>query len=176
MATTYTLISSNTLSSSSSAVTFTSIPATYTDLVLRYSARSTADGGTVAASVNIQLYLNNVTSGTNYSSTYLQGTGSAASSGRESNTNKIYAPYANGLSATSNTFGNGEIYIPNYTASQNRVVGGFGVSETNATAAIMATYADLYRDTTAVSRIDLYLNGGDFVSGSSFYLYGIKNS
>ena len=39
-ANTYTLISSNVLASSAATVTFSSIPATYTDLVLRVSARN----------------------------------------------------------------------------------------------------------------------------------------
>ena len=176
MANTYTLISSNTLSGSAASVTFSSIPSTYTDLVLRYSARSDADGGTIAASMNMQIYLNGVTSGTSYSYTYLQGNGSATASGRASSTNQMKAPYADGLSATANSFGNGEIYIPSYTASQSRPISGFGVSETNASAAIMWTIADLYQNSTAVSQISLYPDGGNFVSGSSFYLYGIKNS
>ena len=45
MPATYTLIASNTLSSAAASVTFSAIPATYTDLVLRYSARS--DGASV---------------------------------------------------------------------------------------------------------------------------------
>ena len=40
MATTYTLITSQTLASSAASVTFSSIPSTYTDLVLRVSART----------------------------------------------------------------------------------------------------------------------------------------
>lgn len=172
MANTYTLIASNTLSTSASFVTFSSIPQTYTDLLVRYSHRSTH----ASVTVNGQLYINNVTSGTKYSSTSLSGDGSAASSTRESNTNKIYYPTGTGSSATSNTFGSGEVYIPNYTASQNRVVSGFGVSETDATAAQIEIRAQLYRDTTAVTRLDFYLNFGDLASGSSFFLYGIKNS
>jgi hypothetical protein len=40
MANTYTLIASNTLGASAASVTFSAIPSTYTDLVVRYSAAS----------------------------------------------------------------------------------------------------------------------------------------
>jgi hypothetical protein len=175
MATTYKLISSNTLSSSVASVTFSSIPGTYTDLVLQISARGTN------ASVDsyITYYLNSGGTGLQ-SETYLGGTGSTTESGRTTNSNGGIGSQGfisiSGGSATSNTFGSVEIYIPSYTASQNKPTGNFGVSESNQTAVQMGITAGLWRNTAAVTSIVLSAGSGNFASGSSFYLYGIKNS
>ena len=173
MPSTYTLISSNVLSSSAASVTFSAIPATYTDLVVRCSARSDAAG----TSDRMRIYFNGETTGTNYSGTNLQGTGSVAASGSDANDAGAILGAIDAATATASTFGNGEIYIPSYTVSQNKPFSDFSASENNATAASIRIYADLWRNTAAITSLQLVVNsGGNFVSGSSFYLYGIKNS
>ncbi len=175
MATTYTLISSSTLSSSAASVTFSSIPSTYTDLVLKISAR--ADTATGAGHIRMSID-NNVS--TNYAGTRLYGTGSGAFSARYSTGSTTYwlaYDASEGTSYTSSTFANTEIYLPNYASSANKVMSEFGATETNAANANMSITASLFTGTSAISQIDLTPNsGGNFVSGSSFYLYGIKNS
>ena len=174
MASTYTLISSNTLSSSAASVTFSSIPSTYTDLVLRVSARSD-NGGSSYDYCNLVF---NSDTAANYSETWIRGNGSTAASSRSTGDIALFGIFAaDGNTATANTFGNTEFYIPNYTSTANRPVGQFGVTETNATAALMAAQAALYRGTSAISRIDIQPYAGtNWLTGSSFYLYGIKNS
>jgi hypothetical protein len=168
---TYTLISSNVLTASAASVTFSSIPATYTDLVLRVSARD--DSATVQQ--QFLLRLNGDTSSL-YSITYLEGNGSAASSGNQAASYIGRTPVV-GASATSNTFNNAEFYIPSYTAAQNKPISVFGASETNATAAQIDAIAGLYRSSTAISSLTALCAGAaQFVSGSSFYLYGISNA
>jgi hypothetical protein len=170
MPNTYTLIASNTLSSSAASVTFSSIPGTYTDLVLKVSARDSADTPVSALSIRF-----NSDTATNYSLTRLDGDGSAASSGRTSNSTAIGQALIEPSTYTANTFGSFELYIPSYTASQNKPSGFFGVSETNATAAEIRAAAFLWRNTAAISTIAMTAPN-NFVSGSSFFLYGIKNS
>jgi hypothetical protein len=167
---TYTLISSNVLASSAASVTFSSIPATYTDLVVRASAR----GDTASVIMNVDLNFNGVT-GTSYSYTYLQGNGSAASSGRDSSQPNSYVGYVPSASATSDTFGNLEVYIPSYTASQNKPVSTISHQENNNTQGFVRAYATLFSNTSAISSITL-TTPSNFVSGSSFYLYGISNA
>ena len=169
MATTYTLISSNVLSSSAASVTFNSIPSTYTDLVLRVSARNDSNDSLIL------MTFNGDTSGV-WSRTSLRGDGSAASSGNNTSLARMQLEYADISTNTASTFNNMEIYIPSYLASQNKPISNFGVQETNATAASMAASAGLWRITSAVSSITLSFSASNFVSGSSFYLYGIKNS
>ena len=172
MPSTYTLIASNTLSTSAASVTFSSIPATFTDLVLRVSARSNT-----ASTVNdtFGIIVNENT--TNYSLTRLQGTGSAASSVRLSSANSWYGDFLPGNTATASTFGTMELYFPSYLSTQNKTASIVSMSETNATGASMSASAFLWQVTDAISSIRLITDGGgSFVSGSSFYLYGIKNS
>lgn len=175
MANTYTLISSNELSSSAASVTFSAIPSTYTDLVLRYSARTNE-----AAIYNDTKVTFNGSTASNYSVILLYGTPTDVSSLRSSNAANLGRNYIDGANATSNTFASGEIYIPSYTVSQNKPISGFSVVENNSSTAygnLIATIAGLFRDTTAISSITMAAQGStQFVSGSSFYLYGIKSS
>jgi len=171
MANTYTLIASNTLSSSAASVTFSAIPNTYTDLVLRVSSRNN-DTGT---SEGFLTQFNSDTS-TNYSWRALLVGGGAPGSQGYSNQADIENRQA-GNGATSNTFSSMEIYIPSYTASQNKPVSSYYVIEKNVTDAYIGVEAGLWRNTAAISSIKLFNNGSIvFASGSSFFLYGIKNS
>lgn len=174
MAATYTLISSNTLSGSAASITFSSIPSTYTDLVLRVSARSTR----TANSNNLDLRLNGDSSAL-YSYTNIYASGTSVASQRGSAATEIFVGTMPAANATANTFLSAEIYIPSYTASQNKPLGSISVFENNsATVNEIDGNANLYRSTTAISSITLYSGAGsfNFDTGSSFYLYGIKNS
>jgi hypothetical protein len=174
MANTYTLIASNTLSTSAASVTFSSIPATYTDLVLKFSARCDAAGST---SADLKLELN-ADSSSLYSDTSLTGDGTNAGSARASN--QAFIGFSNGIagnSTTANTFSSNEIYIPAYLVSQNKPLSNFNAVEHNATAARLRATAGLYRSTSVITSAKLTPEAGSsFVSGSSFFLYGIKNS
>jgi len=173
MAATYELIASNTLSSSAATVTFSSIPATYTDLVLKITARSDA------AQINslLRMRLNGVTA-SEYSRTRFYAVGSDSYSERNSNQgNSTDVAFVNGSTTTSDTFANIEIYIPSYLASANKPISSnFGVENNSTTENSVGGHAYLWRNTTAINEIRLEIAGADFVSGSSFFLYGIKNS
>jgi len=171
MATTYTLIASNTLSSSAASVTFSAIPNTFTDLVLRVSARGDAAGG----STEINLLING-SSAANYSNTNLYGDASSPGSNRESNSTRIQLFVTDGSTATANTFSSHEVYLPNYTGSANKVVSSFNVQERNiSNPAFIDVTASLRSVTDAITSLTL-ITASNFVSGSSFFLYGIKNS
>lgn len=166
------LITSTTLGSSAASVTFSSIPATYTDLILKVSAR-TDRVNTVDL---IDLLINNNTSAI-YSYTFISGNGTSATSGSGSAGTIGYGPWVDADSSTASTFGNAEIYIPSYTASQNKPFSIFPVTENNATYGLTRPVAGLFSSTAAISSIRLTSNAGNnFVSGSTFTLYGLKNS
>ena len=168
MAVTYELIKGETLASSAASYTFTAIPSTYTDLVVRSSARWEYDGyGT------IQLQLNGST--TNDSSTEVVAYDvTNVASGRY--TTISFGGMTSGT-GTSNTFSSNELYIPNYTSSANKPTSLFTVAENNSntTGTYIAATANLWSNTAAITSITL-VSGSNFVAGSSFYLYGIKNS
>ena len=173
MPSTYTLISSNVLSSSAASVTFSAIPSTYTDLVLRCSTR----GERSAVIDNIVIRFNS-DSANNYSNTIITGVGTTASSFRNANTSSLALNTSNGNTSTSSTFGSFEMYIPNYTATTTRPISTISLSEDNSTNnAYLRVLANQYRGSAAISSIVLTPEiGPNWLSGSSFYLYGIKNS
>ena len=175
MPATYNLIASNTLTTTTATITFNNIPATYTDLVLRATTRIT---DALSAGSPMQVRLNNNTSAI-YSTTQLRGSGSAgSSSSRYSNDVFTNGILSNGGSTTSSTFASIEIYIPSYAnTTQNKVMSAISSTENNASTAFIDATAHLVRTTSAISRIDILdTNANNFVSGSSFFLYGIKNS
>ena len=165
---TYTLISSNVLASSAASVTFSAIPATYTDLVVRLSVRGDNTG------LILEMTLNSATS--TYSNTLLLGNGATASSTRNTGQAYLRAGYVNPSGSTASTFSSGEIYIPNYTSTTDKPMSSLGMTENNATTAYIANYANLWQTSSAITSISLQVTGQNFVSGSSFYLYGISNA
>jgi hypothetical protein len=174
MANTYELISSNTLASDITSVTFSSIPQTYTDLVIRYSAR-TNGGGIVGDTCNITF---NSDTGNNYSRVTIRSNGSAGTSHIAANASSVnFHTNVNGSGGTANTFANIEIYIPNYTLTSTRPISVSNVQENN-TATLAAVYsgASQYRGSSGISSITWDAPGSLFLTNSSFYLYGIKNS
>ena len=170
---TYTLISSNVLSSSAASVTFSAIPATYTDLVVKFSARW--DQASLQGKSTARF---NGVSTTTYSYTQLYDSAGSVGSYTAGTLTELNLDYAiNGTLTTSNTFTNGEMYIPSYTASQNKPVSYFNVLENNsATDAYITVNAELWRNTAAITQVALFPHYGNYVSGSSFYLYGISNA
>jgi hypothetical protein len=172
---TYTLISSQVLGSSAASVTFSSIPSTYKDLVLKTSIRTD-----YASTIDYLFMTINGDTSAKYSWTRLQGNGSAATSGRQAASaptpasGTIYFGFLDGNTTTSNTFANGEIYIPNYTSTTSKQISTYSATENNATQAFIDAFANLYTGTSAISSLLLQpQSGNNFVSGSSFYLYGI---
>jgi hypothetical protein len=116
--------------------------------------------------------LNNST--TNWTTAYLQGNGSGTST---SLTTSVPDFFGSGGNTTSNTFGSGSIYIPNYTASTNKYLSMDFVSENNATGAFSAmarTVSALWSNSTAVSSFQLVADGSDNLAvGTTVSIYGI---
>jgi hypothetical protein len=168
MPNTYTLISSNVLGSSAASVTFSSIPATFTDLVLKVSNRTNDTG----VGNGFTLTYNGVS--TNYSNTSIYGDGSTSASSRSSTAGMMWV---NGSTETSNTFASVELYVPNYAGSTYKPSSNFAAMENNAAATTyIGAQARLWSNTAAITSMTLTPSVGSWVSGSSFYLYGIKNS
>jgi hypothetical protein len=147
-------------SGGSSTLTFSNIPQGYTDLKLNFSVRNTGDFNTVG------LTINGVS--TNQTARRLSGNGSAAGT-------STYTEVQNNPSgATTNTFGNGSIYIPNYTLSNNKSISIDVVSENNATLAYANLEAWLWSSTAAITSLALTgINSGTLAQYSTATLYGI---
>ena len=162
MATTYTLISSVTVGSATNTISFTSIPQTYTDLVIKASLRGSTTTTTFAVQVNN-------TTVTSVIRLYGGGSGSGAS-------DTFNEHYINPSDFTANVFGNTELYLPNYTGSATKSYSVDSVGENNATQAYMNLAANSTGSTSAITSINLIRTSGNFVQYSTAYLYGISNA
>jgi hypothetical protein len=149
----------------SASFDFTSIPATYTDLIVKFSIRELT-----GTSYTCGIRFNGST--TTYTRIDIRGNGAAASSGSATN----IEPIVNSSGATASTFGNGEIYIPNYAGSTNKSSSVDSVSENNATTAIMRMSATLWSTTSAINQITFVPDSGNFAQYSTATLYGISKS
>jgi hypothetical protein len=175
MPTTYEAIATVTVGSGGAAsIDFTSIPATYTDLTLLCSLRDAY----AISGVNTQLRIRFNGDSTNvYSDRNLYGDGSTAASYSRSSQSYVRNSSVPTALATSSTFGNTIIYIPNYGSSNNKSISFDGVAENNATAANAELTAGLWENTAAITSIVISSqSGANFVQHSSATLYGIKNS
>jgi hypothetical protein len=163
MAKTYDPIQTQTLGSAVASVTFSSIPATYTDLVLVY-AGVIASGGEVGLTIRF-----NGDSGSNYSKTDVVGNGSAASSARDSN----YTEANIGL-ASSTVQANSIFHIMNYAnTTTNKTV----LARGNNSAGYVRLGVGLWRSTAAITSVTLIAGGSvNFNIGTVATLYGIKSA
>lgn len=153
----YTPIATTTLGSAAASYTFSSIPSTYTDLVVIFSGKQ----GTSTDFFSIQV---NGDTGSNYSLTDLYGTGASAGSFRASNVTKIgRLPVVNDSMA--------KINIMNYSNTTTyKTILSRGDSAADSTHAVVG----LWRSTAAINSVTLVFDsGGTFATGSTFTLYGI---
>jgi hypothetical protein len=161
---TYESIATVTLANSTTAeVTFSSIPATYTDLVLVIGASQQS-----ATTVKFQF---NSDTGSNYSGTRLSGNGSAAASERASNQTTL--AFSVGGTGSYNSI----VHLMNYSnTTTNKTI----LSRSNDVGInFVATYAGLWRNTAAINTIKITtdnLSVTYFTSGSVLTLYGIKSA
>lgn len=159
MPSTYEKIDKATATGSESTISFTSIPATYTDLVLVFNGYTNAQ-----AACNLRF---NNDSGTNYSQTRLLGSGSAATSDRDPSLAQINAFVS---TSTSNNI-NEIIQIQNYS---NATTYKTALLRWNNAASYVAAIVGLWRSTSAINRVDMILSTSTYATGSTFTLYGIK--
>lgn len=170
------LLARTELTGNATSVTFSNIPQTgYTDLRLVASIRTDR---TASNAENIRLQFNGDTTSV-YSARILEGNGSAASSSSNSAQASILSGYGDTDADTASTFGNYEIYIPNYTSSNAKSISSDSVVENNATLGYNVMIAGLWNPSTqaAITSINLFPQlGPNFKQYSSFSLYGIKAS
>ena len=151
-------------------IAFSSIPATYTDLMLLTSNRMTGSNPTV------NLQFNSDTTQTNYYRRTVLSYGSGVSS------NNVNDQGAGGYSPistyTASTFGNTSYYIPNYTGSTQKSYSTDTVTENNnASDYFSGLVAGLWTGTAAITGITIYpADSSNWVQYSTATLYGIKNS
>lgn len=162
---TYTPIATTTLGSAVPSYTFTSIPNTYTDLVL--IACGKVD---VATTTKLNVGNGSIDTGSNYSWTVISGTGSAANSYTEPNVtrtqNERYANWdATNISTTI-------IQIMNYS---NTTTYKTWISRGNNAATGVDAIIGLWRSTSAINQIQIGATNAtrNLAAGTILTLYGI---
>ena len=156
------LIESKTLATAAASIEFTSIPQSYTDLVIMSSARhSTSDYN--------ELYLTFNSQTLNRSEKGLFGTTAAGSFAATT----LRAGLTANSTLTSNTFSNSTCYIPNYNSNAQKTLSINAATESNAASGDLQIVAGLWSNSAPITSIQLLSPSGNFVIGSMFSLYGI---
>lgn len=174
MPNTMTLIASSTVGAGGAAnIDFTSIPSTYTDLYIKLSGRDARNDGIKFDNTNMRFN----GSSTSYSGKLLYGWPATSASGlsADGGTDSISFIYVTSTQALANTFGNIDIYIPNYAGSTYKSVSIDSVTENDSNNAIVGLAAGLWSNTSAITSISLF-GGSNWLQYTSAYLYGIIKS
>lgn len=160
----YTPIATHTIATAASSYTFSSIPATYTDLVLVVNAAT--------GSNDIDMYIQvNSDTGSNYSWTRMVGTGSVTSSSRASSSTLGFR--VGNMSGSNVGQNNVIVQFQNYSnTTTNKTV----LSRGNNAANLVETFSGLWRSTVAINSMSINTQSGNFSVGSTFSLYGIANN
>lgn len=164
-------IATQTLGSTTSSITFSSIPSTYSSLQIRFMSRVASGSQNVAT---LFYYLNGDTTSANYYSHRLYGTGSSANA-FSSNSNQLAFSLE---TYSTTTFGAGIIDIQDYASTAKttttRVMTGFDTNSGPGGTQNIALCSSLWNNTSAVNSITLYSSTGSWAANSTFALYGIK--
>ena len=168
MAVTHKLIQTITVGSGGSAsIAFTSIPGTYTDLILLSSLRSVNAANDLA----MTLAFNGSTA--NFTSRYIYGNvpGGTGVSG----SNSYFHGNVNGAGSTASVFTSTSLYIPNYAGSTNKSYSLDNTMENNSSTDYPFLVSGLWSVTSAITSITI-TNASNFAEYSSASLYGISKS
>lgn len=177
MTATYQPIASTTLLSSAATVVFSGIPSSYTDIVFRISARTDHPGPQLSTSHIITI---NGDTATNYGVTYMYGyqaTGLVA--GVDNGVANINEAIANSDYTISGAYSTSEITLFGYSATQTTPIQIQTFVEDVVSSNLPANFvgSGLWDNTAPVTSVTFALSSTYvYLAGSSFYLYGIKNS
>jgi hypothetical protein len=163
---------------SSGTITFSSIPATYSHLQIRYIAKSTDTSS--AALYDFTIKFNG--SSTSYAYHNISGNNTTAQNAVASttsiSTNKVNIP--NSAASLANMQAVGILDIADYTSTtKNKTLRGFSAVDTNNTlnTSPVILFSGLwYATPAAITQIDLTLATGSWTTTSTFALYGIKGA
>ena len=169
--TTNNLISRQTVGSAGAAsVTFSNIPATFTDLNLVFSARNS--DATAVRDFRVQF---NSDTAANYFNMEVYGISGSAGSG--SNTTNQIQGACNADTSTASLFTNISLYVPNYASSNHKSISIDNATENNSTSdAQLRLIASKWSNTAAITSIQITTNSGNYMQYSTFSLYGISSN
>ncbi len=153
---TYTPLATVTLGASASSVTFSSIPATFRDLIVVLSVKSSGGNNLARARYNSD-------SGSNYSRVFMRGDGSSATSAAETDTGAFIAD------VDSTNFFVQTTSIMDYSATDKHKT---SLSSTTRGDRVQA-FANRWANTAAITSVQVVISSNTFDAGSTFSLYGV---
>jgi hypothetical protein len=156
---TYEAIATTTLSSATNSVNFTSIPATYTDLVLIGDFTCSANG------TNAGIYFNSSTGSVSQTSMY--GSSTTAGSYRLTGYSNIFFGAGGDVA---NNRQNIIVSIANYSNSTTNKT---CLIRYNTVSNAVMEVVGMRNNTAAITAVNLTTQAGNYNSGSTFTLYGI---
>jgi hypothetical protein len=163
-------IASTTLSSNGQ-VSFTGIPATFTHLQIRCTARS-ADSGTTSR--QIYVYFNG-DGASNYAGHYIYGDGANVPGGNALTVTYGAVAAIPAAGNLANVYAGVVIDIVDYAnTSKNKTLKSIAGVDFNGSGAVSFSSGH-WRNTAAINRVDVNTEGS-FLAGSRFDLYGISTS
>ena len=171
-------IASTTLSVTSTVVTFTGIPSTYTHLQVRALVRS---GRTGYSNDGFRLTFNGDTS-TNYSRHKLDSADSGIDAGSTTSSNFIFVQGIAGALPDSAVFGFAIVDILDYAhANKYKVSQNFSAMATNVNSGENRSWASfssgVWKSTSAITSMTFKtFSSENQLPGTSYYLYGIKDT
>jgi len=163
MAITYEPIATQTIGTATATVTFSSIPQTYTDLVVSYEGTSSVSNGA--------LRFNSDTAG-NYSYGRFFGEGAGGVASSDSASNATYAGIFLGSTGRTSAIAN----IMNYsnTTTYKSTISTGVTNSAGSPAYNVSFYTGTWRSTSAITVVSVFTASGTFSVDSTFTLYGIK--
>jgi hypothetical protein len=163
---TYVALQTQVLGSAAASVTFSSIPQSYTDLILVSSQLYTSTGGDRYAT--FQVGNGSVDTNSNYSWTYFDTYPGTPNTGNTPNQTFGYHSYT--PSIPTSTAMVCSMHIQNYSnTTTNKTM----LHRWGAASPMTGIYANLWRSTAAINIITITAAGANFTTGSTFTLYGI---
>lgn len=157
---TYTALATIALSSAASSVTFSSIPATYRDLVIVVSA---------LGSTNLEGRIRfNGNTGANYGYQRLSGNGTSASA--TSASAETFGYLSAVADATTTEALDMQINIMDYSATdKHKTI----INRANAVGLGTEAFVNRFASTSAIDSVTILTSTGNWAAGSTFALYGV---
>ena len=161
---TYTPLATQTLSSDTASISFSSISGAYTDLVIIAQFGQTTGGNAVGMQFNSD-------TANNYSITSFYGNGTTAASDKLANTSHIWGAY--NIAPSSVVSGVAKWNIQNYSNATTYKTALCRYDNNDASYPGASAVVGLWRSTAAITTITIKPSAGSLKSGSTFSLYGI---
>jgi hypothetical protein len=161
MASTYSQITTQTLGSAASTITFSNIPQIYTNLIL-----------VIAGQASAQIDLNfrfNADTGSNYSRTYMGGASSSSFSGRDSSGTSV------AVGSLNTNMSNCIVHFPQYSNTTTYKTVLERANQPQSAGPVNAIVG-LWRSTSQITSMTLTTSTGTVSTNSIFTLYGIKGA